>query len=133
MADHLVKRTLRKEALDAFEQLKEWLLKLDYEPAGNLKLWADETLVPHSQKLLDHLPDEIKTKFGPENDTRMIAIHFDEPDSLVPVQEGMKVLLIPMARAKIGDEELEELDYLYLTTQVPAEPGFHALLIMCKK
>jgi hypothetical protein len=63
----------------------------------------------------------------------MIAIHVDRSGSLVPVQEGMDVYLIPMTRAKIGGKQLEELDYLQLTTQVSAEPDFHALLIMYKK
>jgi hypothetical protein len=45
----------------------------------------------------------------------------------------MDVYLIPMTRAKIGGKQLEELDYLQLTTQVSAEPDFHALLIMYKK
>jgi hypothetical protein len=60
MAEHLVKRTLPKDALSDLEQLREWLLEVDYQPAGSLQVWADQNLVPHSAKLLGHLPDKIK-------------------------------------------------------------------------
>lgn len=77
-----------------------------------------------------------QTSFSSDkHDTRMIAIHFDKLGLSVPVPEGMKVLLIPMAidGGKVGDERLESLDYLHLDAEVPAEPDFYALLLMCKK
>jgi len=137
MAEHLVKCTLPEAALSDLEQLAEWLLKVDYQPVGNIKLCSDQNLVRHSAQLLEHLPNNIKTLFSSDkHDTRMIAIHFDEPGSLVPVPEGMNVLLIPIAiegGAKIGNEGLESLDYLFLNAEVPAEPDFYALLLICKK
>jgi hypothetical protein len=63
----------------------------------------------------------------------MIAIHFDAPGSLVPVQQGMNVLLIPMDRANIGNIQLEELDYLRLTREEAVQGNFYALLLMCKQ
>jgi hypothetical protein len=60
MSEYLVKRTLPEDALSDLEQLREWLLEVDYEPAGSLQVCADQNLVPHSAKLLGHLPDEIK-------------------------------------------------------------------------
>jgi hypothetical protein len=65
MAEHLAKDTLPDEALTEFKQLREWLLRVDYQPVGNLKLYADQNLVGHSAKLLEFLRDDIKVSTDP--------------------------------------------------------------------
>jgi len=68
-----------------------------------------------------------------QHETPIIAIHFDKPSSSVPVKEGSKALLVPVAikdGAKVENKALEKLHYIYLTEQAPVEPEFYALLIL---